>query len=121
MDILITNNPLAEAKYRDKYQVEFLDVSLAGTLIRVRDLVHKGHRLLTHPLSGSVKPNETPYKTVLLSGKPGPADAQSVYMIEECLAAVRKFASKPIPERYLPDLQTVDLSLIDGALNREFT
>jgi hypothetical protein len=117
MDILVTNNPRVEAKYRGIYRVESVDASLLEILIRARDLVHLGHRLLTHPLSGSVKPNETRYKTVLVSGKRGLTDPQSVGIIEESMAAVRKFPHGSIPARYWADLQTVDLSLIDSALN----
>ena len=73
MDILVTNNPLVEAQYSSRFRVVFLDTNLAGVLTHVRDCVHKGHKLLTHPLSGSVKPNETPYKSVLLSAAAGAA------------------------------------------------
>ena len=73
MDILVTNNPLVEAQYSSRFKVVFLNTGLAGVLTHVRDCVHKGHKLLTHPLSGSVKPNETPYKSVLLSAAAGAA------------------------------------------------
>ena len=140
MDVLITNNPLVEARYSNRFEVVFLNTGLLGILTRVRDYVHKGHVLLTHPLSGSVKPNETIYKSVLLSAvttnvetqlkavsqtpvglqpETGPwpqTDFQSVSIIEESISAVRKFPQKHIPEEYLPDLQTVDLALIKSAL-----
>jgi len=115
MDILVTNNPLVEAQYKNTFRVEFTDCDLIGTLTRVRDLVHKGHRLLTHPLTGSVKPNETPYKTVMITGTTDSVDTQSVIIIEECIQAARKFTPKHIAEKYLHDLQTVDLSLIRAA------
>ena len=147
MDILVTNNPLVEAQYSSRFKVVFLSTSLAGVLASVRDYVHKGHKLLTHPLSGSVKPNESPYKSVLLSAAVGAAgitgtagtaetagaaavtagaagaigaqtetDFQSVGIIEECITAVNKFPPKLIPEKYLHDLQVVDLALIQSAL-----
>jgi hypothetical protein len=116
MDILVTNNPLVEARYGDRLQVEYLQAHLIDVLIRVRDHVHKGRCLLTHPLSGSVKPNETPYKSILVSEERGITDEQSVRIIEECLSTVRGFPSKHIPEYYLSDLRTVDLSLITTAL-----
>ena len=116
MDILITNNPLVEVQYKDKMKVEYIDTDLSGILEKVRDLIHKGHRLLTHPLMGSVKPNESPYKTVLISNDSMTTDLQSVTIIEECIIASNKFIPKVIPEQYLNDLQTVDLSLIRTAL-----
>ena len=116
MSILITNNPLVEAQFHDSCTVVFTDESLLCLLIRVRDRIHEGRRLLTHPLSGSVKPNETLYKSVLVSEAGNETDPQSVIIIEECLAAVRKFPPVGISDDYLPDLQAVDLSLIQSAL-----
>ena len=112
MDILITNNPLVAAQCRGDFKIEYTDADLQGILIRVRDLVHIGHRLLTHPLMGSVKPNESPYKSILISGAPGKLDTESVNIIEQCIQTTQKFAKKDIPEQYLSDLQIVDLSLI---------
>jgi len=115
-NILITNNPQVKEHFQDRLPVEYLETPLIDILIRVRDHLHNGHRLLTHPLSGSVKPNETPYKTVLISGTRGETDPQSISIIEECIIATHKFTKKHIPERYLQDLQAVDLSLIGSAL-----
>ena len=116
MDILVTNNPLVAAQFSGIFKVDFKDDDMIGILTYVRDLVHKGHRLLTHPLTGSVKPNETPYKTVMITGTTDSVDTQSVIIIEECIQAAQKFAPKFIPEKYLNDLQMVDLSLIRAAV-----
>jgi len=116
MDILVTNNPLVQAQYQSVYKVEFLDTDLYGVLTKIRDLIHKGYCLLTHPLSGSLKPNESPYKSVLMSSAKGETDPQSIKIIEECIFAAQKFPAKNIPEQNLHDLQVVDLSLIGTAL-----
>ena len=116
MDLLITNNPLVEAQYKDKMKVKYIETDLSGILQKTRDLIHKGHRLLTHPLMGSVKPNESPYKTILISTESTTTDLQSVTIIEECITASNKFVPRQIPEQYLYDLQIVDLSLIRTAL-----
>jgi len=115
MEIIVTNNPLVKAQYQDIYRVDFIDTDLLGVLINVRDMIHKGHRLLTHPLTGSVKPNETPYKSVIISNTAVTTDLQSVTIIEECILAAKKFTQKKIPEQYLNDMQIVDLSLIRSA------
>ena len=57
MDILVTNNPLVLANFEKEFRIEFVDASLLDIFLLVRDYVHKGHSLLTHPLSGSIKPN----------------------------------------------------------------
>ena len=114
--ILVTNNPLVTDRHGDKYNVVFLDTDIPGVLTHVRDLVHKGHRMMTHPLSGSVKPNETVYKTVLLSAVANKTDTQSVIIIEDCIMTVKKFTPRQIPEQYIYDMQVIDLSLIESAL-----
>ena len=122
MVILVTNNPLVKERYHSEFKVEFLDTDMLGVLIHIRDCIHKGYKLLTHPLSGSVKPNETPYKSVLILDNPKDNDpqsedhVQSVNIIEEASKTVRKFPLKHIPEEYLHDLQTIDLTLIRSAL-----
>ena len=116
MDLLITNNPLVKAELKDKFSIEFLETDLSGILTQVRDLIHKGHRLLTHPLMGSVKPNESPYKSVIITSAAENTDTQSVLIIEECIQNVQKFDTKNIPAQYLSGLQIVDLSLIRSSI-----
>ena len=118
MAILITNNPLVEAQYKDKLNLKYIDIDLPGILTNTRDMVHKGHRLLTHPLMGSVKPNESPYKSILITEAPEKTDLESVKIIEESIQTALKFTPKVIPEQYLRDLQVVDLSLIRAALEK---
>ena len=114
MEILVTNNPLVQAQYRGKARVEFTDTDLLGVLIYVRNLTHKGHKLLTHPLSGSVKPNETFYKSVLITDASNIPDEQSVSIIGECILTAQKFPQKNIPEQFKNDMQIVDFSLIES-------
>ena len=121
MDILVTNNQLVQAQFQSSVEVEYSDINLLGVLTKVRDLIHKGHRLLTHPLSGSVKPNETLYKTVLITEAKDGTDTQSVTIIEESIKTAQKFPPKQIPEQFKHDMQVVDLSLIRTALGASFT
>ena len=119
MDILVTNNPLVQQQYRSDFRVTFLDTDLPGIFIYVRDLIHKGHILLTHPLSGSIKPNESPYKSVIVTelatGGSIETDLQSVSIIEECIETAKKFPPENIGEKHLPDMQMLDLSLIKAS------
>ena len=116
--IIMTNNPLVRDRYRGQYSVEYQDGIYMDLLVRVRDKVHAGHKLLTHQLSGSVKPNETPYKSVMISQKRGTMDLESLSIIEEAIVTCRKFPVKydGLPQRVLEDFQLVDLTLIDSAI-----
>ena len=102
--LLITNNPKVNEKYADKYETLFIDDSIETVFKTVRDHIHRGHKLLTHPLSGSVKPNENPYKTVLLTKALGKTDNDSVMIIEQCILTAQKFEKRVIHERHLPEI-----------------
>ena len=128
MDILVTNNPLVQSQEQTKFRIDYLDTDLLGVLTYVRDMIHRGHSLLTHPLSGSVKPNESPYKSILLTGLQAKSDLQtnskmqyetdfsSVEIIENCILTAQKFPQRSFPEQHLHDMQTIDLTLIQTAL-----
>lgn len=116
--VIITNNPLVEKELGQDYPVEFHDVSYEGILKVVQEKVYKGHELLTHPLSGSVKPKETPYKSVMISEDIRGLNAQSMNLIDGAIRTCGKFRDRS--DEYAPevfdDFQYVDLTLISSAL-----
>ena len=57
---IVTNNPLVRQCLPERYEVDYEETGYREILVKVRDLVYAGHRMYTHPLSGSVKPKETP-------------------------------------------------------------
>ena len=63
--LIVTNNPKVLENVND-IEVNMLEDTYVGTLKKCRDLIHKGYELLSQPLYGSVKPNETPYRTVIM-------------------------------------------------------
>lgn len=119
--IIITNNPLIKQKFASLYEIEFYDNDYIGILEVVRDKIHLGYKLLSHPLAGSVKPNETPYRTIIISKEKKQLDMDSLLLIESAIATTKKFmANRPTPnwkDVALFDFQTVDLSLIENVLN----
>ncbi len=118
--VVITNNLKVKQKYDKEHNVEFVDGSLLDVLIMVRDRIHEGYKLLTHPLAGSVKPNETPYKSVLISCDKGDLDLDSLLMISSNIETVQKFMNikKPIEwkEKILADFMLIDLDLISSGI-----
>lgn len=120
--IIITNNPMSRENFNNGHILDFLDGNTMEVLKKVRDYIHKGHRLLTHPLMSSIKPNETPYRTVIISKKTNNAiDMESLKYIEEGIYATEKFTKKlGIPkwnEKILEDFQLIDYDLIYHVLN----
>lgn len=119
--ILITNNPMVVEKYKEKMDIIFLEENnYIDMLLTVRNKIHEGHKILTHPLSGSIKPNETPYKSVLISKDKDSIDMDSLQMIEGSIDVAKKFLNiKKTPEwnpKILGDFQLIDYFLIKGAI-----
>lgn len=118
--VIVTNNPLVVRKLSDRFDVSFEEQGYLELLERVRDLVHKGAVLLTHPQAGSIKPGETPYRTVMVRMPSAGAqvDAESLSLIESAIATTRKFPVRTREFRpgSLEDFQLVDYSLISSAV-----
>ena len=116
--MLLTNNPMVQKAYEGAYKVVFIKGPLMEVMLAARNAVHQGYRLLTHPLSGSVKPNQTPYKSILLGGNPGPVEEGSLRIIEGALDTCRKLnvKEKHLPDALHSDYMQVDFTLIEGAL-----
>jgi len=116
---IITNNPLVREQYPKT--AEFYDVGVKDILVRVRDMVHCGAKVLNHPQSGSIAPGVSPYKSLIATfgnsrGAPrtdfdnhGAVNAKldsqgaprtdfvSLSLIESALAALAAAPSPPAP------------------------
>jgi len=113
---------MSREKFEKKYKVEFLDIPQLDILKKARNYIHKGNRILTHPLMGSVKPNETPYRTVCVSiDIINGVDLQSLEIIENSIVVTEKFLkdfnTPQWSEKILADFQLIDSDLIDHAIN----
>ena len=70
MYLIVTNNPMAAKEFAGQGEVRlYPEDTYREILVRARDLVYIGHRLCNHPLYGSLRPHETPYRTVVLSDR----------------------------------------------------
>lgn len=115
MFMVLTNNPRAKKWWKESESnhthVLFQDSDLSELFIAARNLVHTGWRLINHPLFSSIKPNQSPYKTLVLAKDPN-LDYQSLSAIEAAIAAAQKFGPFPgASDRVLEDLQLIDLDL----------
>lgn len=121
--IIITNNRDVNDKFKDRMEVVFLeDKDYLDVLYFVRDKIHDGHKLLTHPLSGSIKPNETPFKSIMITNETDDLDTDGLMMVEEAILTAKKFLNnKPTPnwtERGLIDFRVIDLSLMENVIEK---
>ena len=122
--LILTNNPLVVScmEGRGLYTIEFHpEKSYREILVMARDKVYGGHTLYTHPLSGSVKPNETPFRSVALPAETGSVDMESLELIEGALGMLRQFKPRfqrgeDAPPAMREDFAEIDYRLIDGAI-----
>jgi hypothetical protein len=117
--IIVTNNPIVLENFKSKYAVHFIEEDVLDVYKEVRDYIHLNHKLLTHPLISSIKPNEVPYRTVLISKtQESSLDLESLEIIENSIASTLKFLKDfGIPnwnENILKDFQLIDFDIINN-------
>ena len=124
--IIITNNVLSKEGFQKTFDVVFVEGSLMDVMKTARDYVHKGHRLLTHPLMGSIKPNETPFKTIAISEKTDSVvNFDSLSLMENSIETSEKLLNnkpqrnwpKEMIDRVYEDYRVIDFDLIYNAFN----
>ena len=123
--VLLTNNIkfLEEKGFLNDNSIElnFLEKDYIGVLEEARNLIHSGYELLTHPLYGSVKPNETLYRSLVLK-KSNELDFASLSLIEEAIMTAEKFKkNKQTPlwtEEVKDDFRVIDFDLMSKTIFR---
>ncbi|MCL2840624.1 MAG: GrdX family protein [Defluviitaleaceae bacterium] len=117
MLMIFSNNPAVRDKYPDL--VRYMDCDVQRVFVEVRDAVHMGAVLISHPLSGSIKPNESPYKSVAVDTPPKRGrqlDLKSLQIIEDAIVTLRKLPVKnrQYTDGMLEDFRVIDLDLISS-------
>ncbi|QIL46695.1 hypothetical protein G7081_06185 [Vagococcus coleopterorum] len=121
--VILTNNPkIANLKTSEK--IDYQEVDYQTILVIAKRYVVEGKQtLLIHPLSGSIKPNETIYKTIILTdSEKEEIDLESLILIESAEAVVEKFLNnQPVPnwnEKILTDFAWVDYYIMMSTFER---
>ena len=119
---LITNNDRVYEKYKNDLEVILLK-TYEEVLLKTRDLVYDRHVLLTHPQASSLKPNQTPYRSVVVYPKGEEDNMKDIMLIEECIETFRQWQDiAKTPDSYenkvANDFKTIDLSVIDNIIPR---
>ena len=118
---MITNNPRVYGDYKGRFTVENNEWAWQEEILRMaRDAIHLGAKLLLHPMMGRIRPNETPYKSVLLDLDAQKTSFLSVQIIEDSIAQTDKLLhhaqQKTYSDSILADLQYLDLQLLASGL-----
>lgn len=120
--ILITNNDKVIAKFGDTIKC-IMCKNYEDVMIKTRDMVYTGHKLLTHPQASSLKPNQTLYRSIIIYPKEGEDNTEDIMLIEKCVEIFRQWqdiAGSPdsYPENVADDFKTIDLSVIENVIPR---
>lgn len=120
---IITNNPKVKESITDQ-TIVFIEGNFGDVLKETKRLVvDERHVILTHPLSGSIKPNETFYKSIIITTTTlDQIDIESLDLIDNAIEVYNKFIKdSKTPnwtERILDDFATIDLDLMENTLHR---
>jgi len=123
--MIITNNDWVYEKYRNHhdYHVIFIQGNYKDVLVKTRDKIHEGYELLTHPLSSSLKPNETPFKSIIISEIKDKLNVDSLFIIENSIMSWEKFNNDKrklnFTEQIIEDFKLIDLTVLESALNNK--
>lgn len=112
--LIVTNNPSVAAK---EEQILFVEGSVETTLIKVRDLVHEGYELISHPLAASLRMLFSPFRSVILGKKLEKADALSAVIIEDSIAKYKRHTDfRKNNPAHDEDYKMIDRILLETAL-----
>lgn len=123
---MVTNNEDCRKRYDGSFECLYDSGWNYGQVLHVaRDLLHQGCVLLSHPMSGSLKPNQTPYRSLILArgSLPGVPDGYNgLLLLEQAIAIYQKFqknrATPDWPENIRREFRLIDLSLIEQSASR---
>lgn len=121
---IVTNNPMVQEQMLNIGKIDYIEGSYDQVLDKVKTLIIKEKlSLVIHPLSGSIKPNETYYKTIFISETTSQyIDIESLEYIESAIAVYEKFIkNKQRPNwslAVLNDFAFVDFSIAQSTLDR---
>ncbi|WEG74074.1 GrdX family protein [Vagococcus intermedius] len=121
--LIVTNNPMITSDMTN-VPIRFKEIEYVQVLSLVRALiVDEKMILVTHPLSGSIKPNETKYKSIILEeSKQRMIDLASLEMIESAQAVYDKFNEihqRPNwSEKILKDFAWIDFYIMQSTCQR---
>lgn len=112
--LIISNNPLVKENFQDTI---YFQGTLEELLIKVRDMVHQGHELITHPLGASIRMMFSPYKSVLVSSEKKEFNEVFANIAENSIEDYRKNTfNRKTDYQHMNDYAMIDKELLEEAL-----
>lgn len=112
---IVTNNPVVYEKFNNVY---FVKGSYEDVLIKVRDFVHEGYELISHPLGASARMLFSPYRSIIIGEKKEKIDLLHVEIIENSISNYRKnMMIRVVDTANSKDYALVDFEHLEATLN----
>ncbi len=112
--LIISNNPLVKENFQDTI---YFQGTLEELLIKVRDMVHQGHELITHPLGASIRMMFSPYKSILVSSEKKEFNEFFASIAENSIEDYRKNTfNRKTDYQHKNDYAMIDKELLQEAL-----
>lgn len=109
---VVTNNPIFfESEFRT-FRTKRVDGSFEDVLLLVRDMVHQGYELISHPLGASIRMMYSPYRSILVGEKTETLNSFFAEVIENSIEMYRKNTE----HRIIDHKNEKDYALIDQHL-----
>lgn len=110
---IVTNNP----QMKDEENAMFIEGSFRDVLVKVRDMVHSGYELISHPLFASSRMMFSPYRTIMMGDK---RDRFSEFEVEIIESSIQTYDNLTAKRRRQPehddDYAYVDKTLHEAAV-----
>lgn len=113
-DIVVTNNKTIE---KQDVEIVTVDGEFRDVLVKARDMIHAGHKLLVSPLPASIRMFYSPVRSVVVSHSSGEMDLDSVSMIENAINLYDKsMGTRNVDYVNQSDYEVLDYELLQSAL-----
>jgi len=112
----ISNNPHLRGRVA---HLELIDGNALDVLTASRDRIHCGWRLASSPFYGNFKPDQQPYRTIVLyedrAADIASVDLESLRLIEDAMASYGNSRALRLPDDF-PKRIDMDFRFVDFAL-----
>mgnify|MGYP000164786741 CR=1 FL=1 len=114
--LIITNNPMVNNI--NNAEICFVKGDNRQVFYEVLNKVATGHKLITHPLAGNIKPEDNPYRSVAVSKSKAKADLAILAKLNQYLDKIEanQMKRKVNLPSIMTDFQLIDKDLIENAI-----
>lgn len=112
--IIVTNNVAVK---KDFDNVLFIEGTFDDVLVKVRDLVHQGVELISHPIGASIRMLFSPYRSIIVGDKYTKINSCHVETIESSIINYRNVnEGRKIDIENAKDYALIDVELLKASI-----